>query len=37
MENTKEKSVFDQFTRKYALSKTLRFELKPVGKYAENA
>jgi len=25
-------SVFDQFTNKYSLSKTLRFELKPVGK-----
>lgn len=25
------KSVFDQFTGKYSLSKTLRFELKPVG------
>ncbi len=30
------KSVFDQFTRKYALSKTLRFELRPVGKTREN-
>lgn len=29
-------SIFDQFTRKYALSKTLRFELKPVGKTLEN-
>jgi CRISPR-associated protein Cpf1 len=26
------KSVFDEFTNKYSLSKTLRFELKPVGK-----
>ena len=25
-------NIFDEFTRKYALSKTLRFELKPVGK-----
>ena len=25
------KSIFDQFTKKYALLKTLRFELKPVG------
>lgn len=36
MENAiKEKSVFDQFTGKYQLSKTLRFELKPVGKTAD--
>lgn len=27
---------FEQFTRKYSLSKTLRFELKPVGKTLEN-
>src|SRR3989338_9591273 len=27
----KQKSVFDNFTRKYSLSKTLRFELKPIG------
>jgi len=27
---TKEKSMFDQFTGKYQLSKTLRFELKPM-------
>ncbi len=26
------KNIFDQFTDKYSLSKTLRFELKPVGK-----
>lgn len=26
------KSIFDQFTQKYSLSKTLRFELRPVGK-----
>lgn len=26
------KSIFDSFTNKYSLSKTLRFELKPVGK-----
>ena len=25
-------SIFDSFTNKYSLSKTLRFELKPVGK-----
>jgi hypothetical protein len=31
-ETKKEKGVFDEFTRKYQLSKTLRFELKPVGK-----
>lgn len=31
-----EESVFNQFTRKYALSKTLRFELKPIGKTREN-
>lgn len=29
-------SIFDQFTQKYALSKTLRFELRPVGKTLEN-
>lgn len=28
-------SIFDQFTNKYSLSKTLRFELKPVGKTKE--
>lgn len=28
-------NTFDQFTNKYSLSKTLRFELKPVGKTAE--
>jgi hypothetical protein len=28
--------MFDQFTNLYALSKTLRFELKPVGKTREN-
>jgi len=32
----KKGSVFEDFTRKYALSKTLRFELKPVGKTREN-
>lgn len=38
MENkTKENSsIFDSFTNKYALSKTLRFELRPVGKTLEN-
>src|SRR3989344_5958259 len=29
-------SIFDKFTRQYSLSKTLRFELKPVGKTLEN-
>lgn len=29
-------SVFDQFTNQYALSKTLRFELRPVGETLEN-
>lgn len=28
-------SIFDQFTRQYVLSKTLRFELKPVGETEE--
>lgn len=28
-------SIFNQFTNKYSLSKTLRFELKPVGKTKE--
>ncbi len=32
---TRQKSVFDQFTRKYSLSKTLRFELRPAGKTEE--
>jgi len=31
-----QKSVFDSFTHKYALSKTLRFELVPVGKTIES-
>jgi hypothetical protein len=31
-----QKSVFENFTNKYSLSKTLRFELKPVGKTREN-
>lgn len=30
------KNNFDQFTQKYALSKTLRFELKPVGETLKN-
>lgn len=30
------KSIFDDFTGKYQLSKTLRFELKPVGKTLDN-
>jgi CRISPR-associated protein Cpf1 len=32
---TNQKKVFEQFTNQYALSKTLRFELKPVGKTRE--
>lgn len=36
MENTKkEKSVFEGFTNLYELSKTLRFELKPVGEIVD--
>jgi hypothetical protein len=31
----KTNSIFDKFTRKYQLSKTLRFELRPVGKTAD--
>ena len=31
----KSHGVFDEFTQKYALSKTLRFELKPVFKTPE--
>ncbi len=34
--NSENRCVFDAFTRKYALSKTLRFELVPQGKTAEN-
>lgn len=34
-ENT-ETSIWDNFTNMYSLSKTLRFELKPVGKTSEN-
>lgn len=30
------KSIFDEFTGKYQLSKTLRFELKPIGETIEN-
>jgi CRISPR-associated protein Cpf1 len=30
------KCIWDDFTNQYSLSKTLRFELKPVGKTAEN-
>ncbi len=33
---TQNKSVFDSFTNLYSLSKTLRFELKPVGKTLEH-
>jgi|GEM_PF-216916 len=37
MENRiKEGSVFDQFTNQYSLSKTLRFELVPIGKTLDN-
>ena len=35
MTNTKQNSVFQDFTREYALSKTLRFELRPVGNTRE--
>ena len=28
--------MFEKFTNRYAVSKTLRFELKPVGKTREN-
>lgn len=31
-----DKKIFEQFTNQYSLSKTLRFELKPVGKTLEN-
>ncbi|MDR2410332.1 MAG: type V CRISPR-associated protein Cas12a/Cpf1, partial [Bacteroidales bacterium] len=31
-----DKSVFNDFTKKYALSKTLKFELRPVGETREN-
>ena len=31
-----EKCIWDKFTNQYSLSKTLRFELKPVGKTEEN-
>jgi hypothetical protein len=30
------KNIFSDFTKQYALSKTLRFELKPIGKTREN-
>ncbi len=33
---SKQNNVFEQFTNRYSLSKTLRFELKPVGKTREN-
>jgi hypothetical protein len=33
--NANTESIFDNFTRKYQLSKTLRFELRPVGKTAD--
>jgi CRISPR-associated protein Cpf1 len=29
-------NIFSKFTNKYSLSKTLRFELKPVGKTKQN-
>ncbi len=32
----RKKSIFDNFTNMYRLSKTLRFELKPIGKTLEN-
>lgn len=36
MENQKQnKNIFDDFTGKYSLSKTLRFELRPVGNTLE--
>lgn len=35
-DETKEKSIFDEFTGKYSLSKTLRFELNPIGKTLDN-
>ncbi len=35
MTNTKQNSVFQDFTRKYALSKTLRFRLIPTPKTEE--
>ena len=34
-EDIKVNSIFDSFTRKYALSRTLRFELKPTSKLKE--
>ncbi|RJQ30953.1 hypothetical protein C4572_03270 [Candidatus Parcubacteria bacterium] len=33
---TKEQNIFDKFTKQYSLSKTLRFELRPVGRTLEN-
>lgn len=36
MQQKKNDRTFDKFTNQYALSKTLRFELKPVGKTLEN-
>lgn len=35
-EKERTESIFDEFTNKYALSKTLRFELKPVGDTLKN-
>jgi CRISPR-associated protein Cpf1 len=32
----KMKSIWDEFTNMYSLSKTLRFELKPIGKTLEH-
>ncbi|HOX29655.1 MAG TPA: hypothetical protein P5080_00530 [Candidatus Paceibacterota bacterium] len=36
MENKKTKTIYDNFTHQYSLAKTLRFELKPIGKTREN-
>lgn len=36
MNGENRKGIFDDFTGKYSLSKTLRFELKPIGKTLEN-
>ncbi len=36
MSSHQEEGIFDSFTRQYALSKTLRFELKPVGETVDN-
>ncbi len=36
MKDASQKGIFDDFTNKYSLSKTLRFELKPVGETLVN-